>query len=139
VLRPGGVAVGIAFNRAATVLGSTLANTLVGRLPIVERIVDSGYSEDNDRVSHCFYHTESQLRTEFADAGLRPVRIFGLTGPGGWLAVLIDAHFKDREFSDKLAAEEPFSTALAACRIADRMPELIACSSVFLAIGRKDE
>ncbi|GAA3598609.1 class I SAM-dependent methyltransferase [Kribbella ginsengisoli] len=138
VLRPGGVIVAIAINRAANLIGSTLANTLVPRLHIVEKIIDSGFSEDNERMAHCFYHKESQLRSEIADAGLRSVKIFGLTGPGGWLTVAIDAHFKDQPYSQNLAAEDPLTTALECCRLADRMPELVASSSLFLAIGYKD-
>lgn len=138
VTRPGGVVIGIAINRASSLIGSTLANTLVRRLNVVEPIVESGYSADNERVAHCYYHRESELRTEFTEAGLRPVDVFGLTGPGGWLAVLVDAHFKNQEYSGKLAAHDPLDTALAACRVADRMPELVAASSLFLAVGRKD-
>lgn len=80
VARPGGIVAAIAINRAANLIGSTLANTLVRRLRVVEKIVDSGYSEDNERMAHCYYHRESQLRTEFADADLRPVNTYGLTG-----------------------------------------------------------
>lgn len=138
VVRPGGIVVAIAINRAANLIGSTLANTLVRRLHVVEKIVDTGYSEDNERMAHCYYHKESQLRSEIADAGLRPVKIYGLTGPGGWLTVMIDAHFKDQPYTGNLAEHDPLSTALECCRLADRMPELVASSSLFLAIGRKD-
>jgi len=138
VVRPGGIVAAIAINRAANLIGSTLANTLVRRLHVVEKIVDSGYSEDNERMAHCYYHRESQLRTEFADADLRPISIYGLTGPGGWLTVMIDAHFKDQPYTGKLTEHDPLSTALECSRLADRLPELVASSSLFLAIGRKD-
>lgn len=51
---------------------------------------------------------------------------------------MIDAHFKDQPYTGNLTDHDPLSTALECCRIADRMPELVASSSLFLAIGRKD-
>ncbi|TDO51500.1 methyltransferase family protein [Kribbella sp. VKM Ac-2527] len=137
VLRPGGVLAVVAINRAANLIGSTLANTLLARQGIVQAILDTGHSADNERMAHCYYHHESELRSELVSAGLRPVNIFGLTGPGGWLTVVIDAHFKSQPYTDKLADHDPLDTALECSRLADRMPELVAASSLFLAVGRK--
>lgn len=137
VLRPGGVLAAVAINRAANLIGSTLANTLLARHGIVRDILETGHSTDNERMAHCYYHRESELRSELASVGLRPVNIFGLTGPGGWLTVMIDAHYKSRPYSDKLAAHDPLDTALECSRLADRMPELVAASSLFLAVGQK--
>jgi ubiquinone/menaquinone biosynthesis C-methylase UbiE len=137
VLRPGGVIAAVAINRAANLIGSTLANTLLARQGIVREILDTGHSADNERMAHCYYHRESELRSELVGAGLRPVKIFGLTGPGGWLTVMIDAHFKSQPYSDKLADHDPLDTALECSRLADQMPELVAASSLFLAIGNK--
>ncbi|TDW98241.1 class I SAM-dependent methyltransferase [Kribbella sp. VKM Ac-2566] len=137
VLRPGGVLAAVAINRAANLIGSTLANTLLTRHGIVSDILETGHSADNERMAHCYYHRESELRSELISAGLRPVDIFGLTGPGGWLTVMIDAHFKNQPYTDKLAEHDPLDTALECSRLADRMPELVAASSLFLAIGQK--
>lgn len=138
VLRPGGAVAAVAINRAANLIGSTLANTLLTRQGIVQAILDTGHSADNERMAHCYYHRESELRTELSTAGLRPVTIHGLTGPGGWLTVMIDAHFKSQPYSDKLADHDPLDTALECSRLADRLPELVAASSLFLAVGQKD-
>jgi ubiquinone/menaquinone biosynthesis C-methylase UbiE len=137
VLRPGGVVAVVAINRAANLIGSTLANTLLARHRIVQAILATGHSADNDRMAHCYYHRESELRNELVNAGLRPVSVHGLTGPGGWLTVMIDAHFKSQPYSDKLADPSPLETALECSRLADQMPELVAASSLFLAVGRK--
>lgn len=138
VLRPGGIVAAVGINRAANLIGSTLANTLLARQGIVRDILDNGHSAENERMAHCYYHRESELRSELINTGLRPVKIFGLTGPGGWLTVMLDAHFKSRPYSDKLAEYDPLDTALECSRLADRMPELVAASSLFLAIGEKD-
>lgn len=137
VLRPGGVVAAVAINRAANLIGSTLANTLLTRQGIVRDILDTGHSADNERMAHCYYHREIELRNELISAGLRPVNIFGLTGPGGWLTVMIDAHFKTQPYTGKLAEHDPLDTALACSRMADQMPELVAASSLFLAVGQK--
>ncbi|MFB6726836.1 class I SAM-dependent methyltransferase [Kribbella sp. NPDC056345] len=137
VLRPGGVLAAVAINRAANLIGSTLANTLLARHGIVQDILDSGHSADNERMAHCYYHREVELLNELILAGLYPVKIHGLTGPGGWLTVMIDAHFKSQPYSDKLAEHDPLDTALECSRLADQMPELVASSSLFLAVGRK--
>ncbi|MFD7161058.1 class I SAM-dependent methyltransferase [Kribbella sp. NPDC059898] len=137
VLRPGGVLAVVAINRAANLIGSTIANTLLTRHGIVSDILETGHSSANERMANCYYHRESELRSELMSAGLRPVSIFGLTGPGGWLTVMIDAHFKGQPYSDKLAEHDPLDTALECSRLADRMPELVAASSLFLAVGHK--
>jgi SAM-dependent methyltransferase len=137
VLRPGGVLAAVAINRAANLIGSTLANTLLARQGIVRDILDTGHSAENERMAHCYYHRESELRSELNNAGLRPVTVFGLTGPGGWLTVMIDAHFNSQPYSGKLADHDPLDTALECSRLADRMPELVAASSLFLAVGQK--
>ncbi|WP_350279126.1 methyltransferase domain-containing protein [Kribbella sp. HUAS MG21] len=137
VLRPRGVLAAVAINRAANLIGSTLANTLLTRHGIVRDILGTGHSAANERMAHCYYHRESELRSELVSAGLRPVNIFGLTGPGGWLAVMIDAHFKNQPYTDKLAQHDPLDTALECSRLADRLPELVAASSLFLAMGQK--
>jgi hypothetical protein len=63
--------------------------------------------------------------------------VHGLTGPGGWLTVAIDAHFKDHQLPPTLAAPDPLQTALICTRMADRYPELIGVSSLFFAVGQR--
>jgi len=94
VIRPDGLVAIIAINRAANLIGSAIANTLLRRREIVEEILDDGHSAGNERLANAHYHRITQLRRELNDAGLRPVTVHGLTGPGGWLTVAIDAHFR---------------------------------------------
>lgn len=137
VVRPGGVIVVIAINRAANLIGSTLANKLLPRRRVVEEILDTGHSPGNDRMVNTHYHGVTELRTELTLVGLQAVTVHGLTGPGGWLTVMIDAHFKDRPMPESLESPDPLQTALACTRLADHYPELVYSSSLLLGIGRR--
>lgn len=136
VLRPGGVLAVIAINRNANLIGSTLANTLLDRSDVVEDILNDGFSLANERMAETAYHTVAQLRSELAQFVDR-VRIHGLTGPGGWLTVVIDAHFKDQGLPNSIAAPDPLQTALACSRLADGQPHLVHASSLLLAVGKR--
>jgi ubiquinone/menaquinone biosynthesis C-methylase UbiE len=137
VLRPGGFIAVVAINRAANLIGSTLANKLLLRHGVVTDILDSGFSPDNERMAETTYHTTTQLRTELANAGLRSVTLHGLTGPGGWLTVMLDAHFKDQVLPESLRDPDPLKTALECSRLADRVPELVPSSSLLFAVGQR--
>ncbi len=137
VIRPGGFIAVVAINRAANLIGSTLANQLLLRQGIVTDILDTGFSPDNERMAETTYHTTTQLRTELTNAGLRSVTLHGLTGPGGWLTVVLDAHFKDQELPPSLAEPDPLATALECTRLADRIPELVPSSSLLFAVGQR--
>lgn len=136
VLRPGGVLAVIAINRNANLIGSTLANTLQKRREVVEDILNDGFSVENERMAQTTYHTVAQLRSELAPFVDR-VRISGLTGPGGWLTVVIDAHFKDLRLPATIGDPDPLQTALACSRLADKQPHLVHASSLLLAIGKR--
>ncbi|WP_112248638.1 class I SAM-dependent methyltransferase [Kribbella monticola] len=137
VIRPGGFIAVIAINRAANLIGATLANKLQQREKIVREILETGFSPDNERMAETTYHTVTQLRTELTNAGLRAVTVHGLTGPGGWLTVAIDAHFMDQPLPASLSDPDPLQTALACTRMADQYPELIASSSLLFAVGQR--
>ena len=163
VLRPGGFIAVIAINRAANLIGATLANKLLQRQGIVTDILETGFSPDNERMAQTTYHTVTQLRTELVSAGLRSVTVHGLTGPGGWLTVTIDAHYgsgvgkesddrcggaeeesRDRGgvvgnavLPESLCEPDPLQTALECSRLADRFPELVPSSSLLFAVGQR--
>lgn len=136
VVRPGGFLAVVAINRAANLIGSTLANTLLDRQRVVTDILETGFSPDNERMAQTTYHTTSQLRTELANVGLRSVTVHGLTGPGGWLTVAIDRHFPEIELPDTLTQQDPMATALECSKLADRCPELVPSSSLLFAVGQ---
>src|SRR5882757_6206065 len=64
VIRPGGFVAVIAINRAANLIGSTLANKLLLRRGVVTDILETGFSPDNERMAQTTYHTTTQLRTD---------------------------------------------------------------------------
>ncbi|MEV8377852.1 class I SAM-dependent methyltransferase [Kribbella sp. NPDC056861] len=136
VVRPGGFLAVVAINRAANLIGSTIANTLLKRQGVVTDILETGYSPDNERMAQTTYHTTTQLRTELTNAGLRSVTIHGLTGPGGWLTVALDRYFGEIELPDFLCEPVPMETALECSRLADRHPELTPSSSLLFAVGQ---
>jgi ubiquinone/menaquinone biosynthesis C-methylase UbiE len=135
VVRPGGIIMAIAINRAANLVGAALANTLLHRQKVVEDILTGGYSPDNERMASTTYHTVTQLRAELSQVSSK-VEIHGLTGPGGWLTVLIDAHFRDQRCPTSLQEPDPLQTALECSRMADQLPHLAHTSSLLLGVGR---
>jgi ubiquinone/menaquinone biosynthesis C-methylase UbiE len=136
VIRPGGFVAVIAINRTANLIGSTLANRPLQRLGIAAEILEDGYSTVGERMAETTCHT-TKLRNELTNAGLRSVTIHGLTGPGGWLTAVIDAHFRDQPLPSSLQEPDPLQTALASSRLADRYPELVPASSLLFGVGQR--
>jgi ubiquinone/menaquinone biosynthesis C-methylase UbiE len=136
VVRPGGTLAMIAINRAANLIGSTLANRLQQRRAVVEEILADGQSPDNERMAHTYYHSVAQLRSELSRL-VSQVQIHGLTGPGGWLTVLIDAHYRDQSMPLSLVDPDPLETALICTRLADSQPDLVHTSSLLFAVGKR--
>ncbi|MDQ4114597.1 MAG: class I SAM-dependent methyltransferase [Actinomycetota bacterium] len=136
VVRPGGLVAAVAFNRHANLLGATLANQLLARRPIIDDIEATGTSDRHDRVSAAtYYHTIPELTDEMTSAGLTNIAVLGLTGPGGWLGIVIDAHFPDpADWPPTFTSQGPLQTALAGARAADAHTELVP-ASLWLAVG----
>src|SRR5262245_46960797 len=137
VTKLGGFVAVVAINRAANLIGATLANNLLERHAVVTDILRDGYSADNDRLAHANYHTVAQLRAELINVGLRGVTVHGLTGPGGWLTVMIDAHYNGNSLPDTLREPDPLHIALECIRLADRYSELTQSSSLLFAVGQR--
>ncbi|MGW6280988.1 class I SAM-dependent methyltransferase [Kribbella sp. NPDC055071] len=137
VCKLGGFVAVVAINRAANLIGSTLANTLIQRERVVKDILRDGFSANNDRMAHTTYHTVAQLRSELVGVGLRSVTVHGLTGPGGWLTVMIDAHYQGQPLPDSLLEPDPLRTALECARLADGQPDLVQSSSLLFAVGQR--
>jgi ubiquinone/menaquinone biosynthesis C-methylase UbiE len=136
VIRTGGFVALIAINRAANLIGSTLANRPLQRRGITEEVPGNGHGADSEQMAQTTYRA-TQLRTELTNAGLRSVTIHGLTGPGGWLAAVIDAHLRDQPLPSSLQEPDALQTALACSRLADRYPELVPASSLLFAVGQR--
>jgi ubiquinone/menaquinone biosynthesis C-methylase UbiE len=136
VIRPGGFVAVIAINRTANLISLTLANRPLQRRGIHEDVLEDGYSAGNERMAQTTYDA-TRLRSELTNAGLTSVTIHGLTGPGGWLTAVIDAHFQDQPLPSTLREPDPLQTALACSRLADRYPELVSASALLLAVGQR--
>jgi ubiquinone/menaquinone biosynthesis C-methylase UbiE len=136
VLRPSGTLALIAINRAANLIGSTLANTLQQRRTTIEEILSEGFSPASERMANTCYHTVAQLRSELSRF-VSQVQILGLTGPGGWLTVLTDAHYEDAPMPPSLLEPDPLETGLACARLADSQPDLVHASSLLFAVGKR--
>jgi ubiquinone/menaquinone biosynthesis C-methylase UbiE len=137
VTKLGGFVAVVAINRAANLIGSALANTLIERQAVVSEILRDGFSPRNERMAQTTYHTVAQLRSELMNVGLRGVTIHGLTGPGGWLTVMIDAHYQDQPIPDSLLEPDPLRTALECARLADSYPDLVQASSLLFGVGQR--
>lgn len=136
VLRPGGLIAVIGINRVANLIGATLANRLQQRRKVIEEILEMGFSANNERMAETCYHTVTQLRTELSQVA-SPVTVHGLTGPGGWLTVVMDAHFSNTALPATMAQPDPLETALLCARLADHHPELVPSSSLLFAVGKR--
>jgi hypothetical protein len=104
---------------------------------VVSGILRDGFSPHNERMAQTTYHTVAQLRSELMNVGLRGVTIHGLTGPGGWLTVMIDAHYQDQPIPDSLLEPDPLRTALECARLADSYPDLVQASSLLFGVGQR--
>ncbi|MET7278296.1 class I SAM-dependent methyltransferase [Kribbella sp. NPDC005582] len=138
VTKYGGFVAVVAINRTANLVGSTMANNLIERRGVVADILRDGFSARNERLAQATYHTVAQLRSELTGAGLRAVSVHGLTGPGGWLTVMIDSHYNGLPLPDTLREPDPLQTALECARLADRHPEMVQSSSLLFGIGQRD-
>lgn len=136
VLRPGGLLAVVAVSSTANLIGATMSNLLLagdeGESPaeLTERL--SGGNQTAAAASH----TVDELGAEL-DAVTSDIRIHGLTGPGGWLAAVLDAHFSTRSAPASLTSPNPLQTALAAAKLADSHPELTPASPLLFAAGRR--
>jgi hypothetical protein len=83
-------------------------------------------------------HTVTQLRSELTGAGLRAVAVHGLTGPGSWLTIAVDRHYRGMSLPDSPDEPGPLQTALECARLADSYPDKVQASSLLFGIGQRD-
>jgi ubiquinone/menaquinone biosynthesis C-methylase UbiE len=134
VVRPGGLVVAAAINRYAS-LFDTAASTHLAHEPVqaaVERIVATGVHDGRKGFTVSNFHTAPELVDELAAVGLFDVAVHGIEGPG-WAALrAVEQHTGAALFDSPL-----FTAALAAARIAESYPELLAACSHLLAVGHR--
>ncbi|MGW2850195.1 class I SAM-dependent methyltransferase [Streptomyces sp. NPDC001274] len=132
VVRPGGLVAAAGINRYASLFEHTAFAHLdhPGFQESIGRILATG-SHDGERgftVAH--FHTGPELEAEMRDAGLSDTRVYGVEGPVWSLLKATEQHT-----GESLAESRMFASALAAARMAEPYPDLLAASSHLLAVG----
>lgn len=134
VVRPGGVVAAAAINRYSPLL-DTSASTHLAHPPVqaaVEAILATGWHDGQRGFTASYFHTAAELVAEMRTAGIVTVTVYGIEGPAWALLKAVE------ENSQTSAVDSPLFTAvLAAARLAEPHPDLLAASSHFLAIGRR--
>ena len=135
VLRPGGILLAAGISRWASALDG-LARDLFEDdrfLRIVEQDIRDGQhrnpTERLDYFTTAYFHRPEELRAEIADAGLEPLGLYGIEGPG-WILPDVPARLEDQRRR---------SAFLHICRLLERESSLVGCSAHLLAVGRKPE
>jgi len=134
VVRPGGVVIGAAISRTASLLDGLARSYLQDprfRDVVVEDL-RSGQHRNPDPLQRpewfttAFFHSGDELAAEFDAADLAVDGVFGVEGPA-WLLANLDERLADREQRDAI---------LWAANLAERDPALLHLSSHLLAVGR---
>ncbi|WP_432894698.1 hypothetical protein ACQPYH_06245 [Kribbella sp. CA-245084] len=114
----------------ARLIGATLTNLLLQ--PSSSESTDWDIPE---RTAAC--HTVAELEAELSPVSSK-IDIYGLTGPGGWLLDVLDAHFSTTCLPASLQSPSPLATALASAEFADPLPELTYASPLLFAVGQRN-
>ncbi|MBS2545316.1 class I SAM-dependent methyltransferase [Catenulispora sp. NL8] len=136
VARPGAVVAAAAIGRFASLFENAGLGILArpGVHASVAGIMASGelIKPPPGRFTTAFFHPPALLADEMAAAGIADVQVFGVEGPAwGMLRAAEARGVAIGEVDDPL-----FASVLAAARLADGHPELLAAASHLLAVGR---
>ncbi|MFD9570712.1 class I SAM-dependent methyltransferase [Streptomyces sp. NPDC059982] len=133
VVRPGGVVAAAAIGRYAS-LFEHVATTRLADGPVREAVADilvSGVHEAGRKgFTSAYFHTGQGLYEEMAAAGLLTPVVYGVEGPA-WAALKA----AEQHTGERLAGSRMFDAALAAARLAEPHPGLLAASSHMLAVA----
>ncbi len=132
VVRPGGVVLGAAICRFASVLDGLAEGYLDD--PEFARIVERDLKDGQHRnttnnpayFTTGFFHHPEELAAEIKEAGLEHKATLAIEGPG-WLLQNFDAHWNDASRRERL---------LGAIRSLEREPSVVGISAHLLAIAR---
>ncbi|MFC5720855.1 class I SAM-dependent methyltransferase [Streptomyces gamaensis] len=133
VARPGALIAVAAMNRYSRFLDQAAKHALTDPAVCGDVVgtTDSGICTSSGGFTTSYFHTVDELRTELTDAGLFDAVIRGAEGPGYWIIKGIEQHNCTRIST----SSQEFSSALAAARLADARPALLAASAHLLAIA----
>lgn len=97
--------------------------------PVVARAVATGTfnGSEGGLFTTTYFHRPSELRAEARDAGLTPVGLFNVEGPG----------FLVHDFSERWSDPTRREALLEAARLVEEDPDLLAAASHLLLVGRR--
>ncbi|MFD7918444.1 class I SAM-dependent methyltransferase [Streptomyces sp. NPDC059740] len=134
VVRPGGLVAAAGINRYSSLFEhAAFAHLHHERLhDSVSTILESQVHDGRRGFTAAYFHSGEELRQEMTAAGLEGVEVLGVEGPA-WSMLAAAERNTDRSFR----ASPLFESALAAARMAEPYPELLAAGSHLLAVGRR--
>jgi SAM-dependent methyltransferase len=132
VVKPGGLVAAAGINRYSALFEHvTYAHLHTERIRAsVSSILHSAVHDGKRGFTLAYFHRADELADEMREAGLTDVEVFGVEGPA-WSALKAVEQQTGRPPSDDL-----FASVLAAARMAEPYPELLAASSHLLAVGK---
>lgn len=135
VLRPGGVIAAAAINRYASLFETAAVSHLAsaGVQKGVARILRTGVHDGKGAFTEAYFHSGAELREEVSGAGFAQVEVVGVEGPAWAMLKAVE----NCAAAGEAAGSALFHSALAAARMAEPYPELLAASSHLLATGRR--
>ncbi|MFJ6658659.1 class I SAM-dependent methyltransferase [Streptomyces sp. NPDC091377] len=136
VLKPGGLLAAAGINRYSSLFEHAAFAHLhkEAMQRSIGGILASQIHDGQRAFTAAYFHSGEQLRAETAASGFEAAEVFGIEGPA-W-SMLAAA---ERNTGDDYRHTPLFDSALAAARMAEPYPELLAASSHLLAIGRRPD
>ncbi|MFE9886131.1 class I SAM-dependent methyltransferase [Streptomyces scopuliridis] len=134
VVRPGGIVAAAGINRYASLFEHTaFAHLNNERIRAsISQILATAMHDGKRGFTQAYFHRGEALREEVSAAGFEESAVFGIEGPTWALLKAVEQHT-----GESVAATDLFESALAAARMAEPFPELLAASSHLLAVGRR--
>ncbi|WP_455352329.1 class I SAM-dependent methyltransferase [Streptomyces sp. SYSU K217416] len=135
-VRPGGLVAAAGINRYASLFEHT-ALAHLDHAPLqagIAKILATGAHDGKKGFTEAYFHTGAQLEDELCAAGFTETTVYGIEGPT-WSLLKATEQYT----GESLTNSGMFASALAAARMAEPYPELLAASSHLLAVGRRPD
>lgn len=138
VLRPGGLVAVAAINRYASFFENAAIGVLdrEGAQAAVDAIARTGilFQPPRHHFTTAYFHEPAQLLTEVAEAGFGGGVVYSVEGPAWGLLKAAERN------GEKVTNDDPlFQSVLAAARLAEPFPALMASASHLLAVATLDQ
>ncbi|WP_432190283.1 class I SAM-dependent methyltransferase [Streptomyces sp. Tue6028] len=134
VLKPGGLLAAAGINRYASLFEHAAFAHLhkEAMQASIGGILETQVHDGKKAFTAAYFHSGEQLRAEVHSAGFDGVEVLGVEGPA-WSMLAAAERNTGEDFRDTPL----FASALAAARVAEPYPELLAASSHLLALARR--